>query len=368
MSALSPIPQDCVTQGNVTPAMRQWMLNSLVDAIGFDNAITALQAARAPRNLVLNGDFAVWQRGTSFAGASGNKWADRWGASRFGALNYSMSQQIGGGPAGFQFYGRLKRTAGDTGLTSIYLYQNMETRDSIPLAGSVVTFSAWVRSGANFSATGANLHVGINTGTGTDQNIAIGYTGLTTPGLAEKVITTGWTRVSVTATIPANATEICPFIGWTPTGTAGANDYIDVTGLQLEFGSAPTAFDYRPFGEQLARCQRYYQKSFPYAVTPAQNAGTAGVCGYVTTAAGASGNYGSSFAYPTRLRVNPAMTFYNPSAANAFAMNVITGTSGAATTTTGFSSDSTFHCYTVGVAGWAVGQLIGVHWTADAEL
>jgi len=40
-------------------------------------------------------------------------------------------------------------------------------------------------------------------------------------------------------------------------GTNGATFYI--TGVQLEVGSTATSFDYRPYGTELALCQRYYE-------------------------------------------------------------------------------------------------------------
>jgi hypothetical protein len=44
-------------------------------------------------------------------------------------------------------------------------------------------------------------------------------------------------------------------------GTSSATFYI--TGVQLEKGSTATSFDYRPYGTELALCQRYYYKNFP---------------------------------------------------------------------------------------------------------
>jgi hypothetical protein len=60
------------------------------------------------------------------------------------------------------------------------------------------------------------------------------------------------------------------------TGTSGATFYI--TGVQLEKGSQATAFDYRPFGTELALCQRYYETSYPSTVAQGTN-------GYVGPAA-----------------------------------------------------------------------------------
>jgi len=50
-------------------------------------------------------------------------------------------------------------------------------------------------------------------------------------------------------------------------GTSGATFYI--TGVQLEKGSTATSFDYRPYGTELALCQRYFEKSFNVSVAPA---------------------------------------------------------------------------------------------------
>jgi hypothetical protein len=79
-------------------------------------------------------------------------------------------------------------------------------------------------------------------------------------------------------------------IQYTPVGTAGANDYFDITGIQLELGSVPTSFEVRPFSVELQMCQRYYEKTYSMNVAPGTNsssglyyitAGTDGGTGYV---------------------------------------------------------------------------------------
>ena len=44
----------------------------------------------------------------------------------------------------------------------------------------------------------------------------------------------------------------------TPVGTAGANDYYEIAGVQLEIGSVATPFEHRTFQEEELRCQRYF--------------------------------------------------------------------------------------------------------------
>lgn len=43
-------------------------------------------------------------------------------------------------------------------------------------------------------------------------------------------------------------------------GTAGTNDWIEVTGLQLEVGSAPSEFEFESYETTLRKCQRYYEQ------------------------------------------------------------------------------------------------------------
>jgi hypothetical protein len=63
-----------------------------------------------------------------------------------------------------------------------------------------------------------------------------------------------------------------PTGSFSTTGTSGATLYI--TGVQLEKGSTATSFDYRPYGTELALCQRYYEQSSTYI-----SGGIAGVTG-----------------------------------------------------------------------------------------
>jgi len=107
--------------------------------------------------------------------------------------------------------------------------------------------------------------------------------------------------------------------------TNGATFYI--TGVQLEKGSTATSFDYRPYGTELALCQRYYQ-------TYSDRANTKG--SYYTVNAGkVSGNLAPL------MRASPTTTLTGTSY-EYVGIGAVTGTNGAvSTTTTGYYFDAT---------------------------
>ena len=253
-------------------------------------------------NPVLNSAMSVWQRGTSFAIPSGaNTYTtDRWACFR-GATGVTVSRQTVSDTTNLpfiQYVARVQRDSGNTSTVVPYLAQNFETVNAIPYAGKTVTLSFYGRRGANYSAANNYLTLQFLTGTGTDQSW-LGYTG-TSFALNQNdiVLTTTIQRFSYTFTIGATATEFAPVFSYTPVGTAGANDWFEVTGVQLDVGSV--ALPFRTNGEtiqgELAACQRYY-----FLTSSADGAFTQYGTGqaYSTSAAKFSVNF------PTAMRIAP---------------------------------------------------------------
>jgi hypothetical protein len=218
-------------------------------------------------NPVLNSAMQVWQRGTSFAyAAAGLYTADRWYTDGTGS-NRTISRQVTNDTTNLpfiQYCTRIARDSGNTTTNSMNFYQAFETINSVPFAGKTVTLSFYARAGANFSATSSAITVQLKTGTGTDQNVrTTGYTGEATPINSTATLTTTWQRFTYSATLAATVTELGPLfnIGWS--GTAGAADYAEITGVQLEVGSVATPFKTNgaTFQGELAACQRYYYRS-----------------------------------------------------------------------------------------------------------
>lgn len=217
------------------------------------------------QNPIINSSFQVWQRGTSFTNCSSVYVADRWFSYTNGVTTgRTITRQTTSDTTNLpfiQYCARVARDSGNTNTSGITLSQPMETVDSIAFAGKTVTLSFYARRGANYSAASDALIVYLVTGTGTDQNQqGSGYTGQALPINSSATLTTTWQRFTFTGTIAQTATEICPVFVHIPVGTAGANDWFEVTGVQLEAGSVATP--YRTYSAtlagELAACQRYY--------------------------------------------------------------------------------------------------------------
>jgi hypothetical protein len=213
-------------------------------------------------NGIINGGVDIWQRGTSFALTSPGVayTADRWLGRQLGT-NVTYSQQASG-LTGIQYGLRIQRPVSTTGVNDQPIYYQFETPDSYRFAGQTVTLSFYAKAGANFSATSSIMNSAIYSGTGTNQNITSGaYTGQATVASQNNTLTTSYQRFSVTGTVGATATQIAIVLSATPTGTAGANDWYEITGLQLELGSVATSFKRAGGGTlqgETALCQRYY--------------------------------------------------------------------------------------------------------------
>jgi hypothetical protein len=217
--------------------------------------------ATVQANPVLNSAMQVWQRGTSFS-ANGYT-ADRWYGSM--PATASTTRQATGDTTNLpniQYCARVQRNSGSTSTSGLSLSQSMESINSIPFAGKTITLSFYARAGANYSG-GTSFITQVRSGTGTDQNLEItGYTGTNSFISNFQALTTTWTRYSYTGTVPTTATEIGIYTGYTPSGTAGAADFYEITGVQIDVGNV--ALPFRTNGAtlqgELSACQRYYQR------------------------------------------------------------------------------------------------------------
>lgn len=214
------------------------------------------------KNSIINGAFDIWQRGTSFAVNAAAYTTDRWMGYR-GVAGMTVSRQSTNDTTNLpfiQYCARVQRDSGNTSTSSLQFTSPVETSNVYRYAGQTITMSFYARAGANYSPTSSALGVFLSTGTGTDGNPLTGYTGQTNTISQTATLTTTWQRFSYTATLTSTTTQMAPYFLASVTGTAGAADYFEVTGVQLEVGSQASPFTRAgaTIQGELAACQRYY--------------------------------------------------------------------------------------------------------------
>ena len=278
--------------------------------ISYGGSSRWMQAMPKPnRNIVINGDFSVAQRSTgSVALTTGSAYgsADRWLASQATSASGSVQQITTSLPTqatnGVTFRTGLRfgRTASATTTGIIQLSTAFETVNSIKLQSKPVTLSFWAKAGANYSSASSALTAQVWTGTGTDQaaNNFGAWTSGAQPINSTATLTTSWAFYSYTGTLSATTTQVGINLAYTPVGTAGADDNVYITGVQLEVGTAPSEFEFREFGDELRRCQRYY--------VMIANANTLPIC--IASAYSTSAVYGV-FTLPVSMRAAPTKDF-----------------------------------------------------------
>jgi hypothetical protein len=230
------------------------------------NGIAWSTAQTSNRNAVINGAMQVAQRGTTFTGLTSFQYSlDRWKAFRLSGAPYNISQQATSDTTNLpniQYCARVGRATSNTDVQILFFTQSLESLNSRAFAGRVVTVSFYARKGANFSAASDALKVEVNTGTGTDQDVINGFTGQASPINQTATLTTTWQRFTYTSsTLSTSMTQLGVNFYYTPVGTAGAADYYEITGVQLEAGAVATPFESEDYGTTLAKCQRYYYRT-----------------------------------------------------------------------------------------------------------
>jgi hypothetical protein len=234
-------------------------------------AVRTAQVGAAPlfagKNAIINSAFDVWQRGTSLASTAAYNYytADRYPFNFGTNTTATISRQLTNDTTNLpfiQYCARMQRNSGATTVANLAIHYTLENQDTNRFIGQSVTFSFYARAGANYSSASNVLNIAFASGTGTDQSIANGLTGQTNFITSTATLTTTWQRFTYTGTVPTTAKQIGFFAYAVTSGTAGANDYYEMTGLQLELGSTATAFARNATTSQgeLAACQRYYYR------------------------------------------------------------------------------------------------------------
>lgn len=302
------------------------------------------------KNRIINGDFRIDQRNAGASVTITNTGAttytlDRWFAYGSVTSKFSVQQNAGSvtPPVGFSNYlGCTSASAYSVGASDVFLIgqsiegfntsdlnwgtanaktvtlsfqvyssltgtfggalKNSANNRTYPFSYSVPVANTWTSISVTIAGDTSGTWIRATNGIGVQVNFSIG-TGSTGSGTAGAWSSTNYSSAT-------GATSVV--------GTNGATFYI--TGVQLEKGSTATSFDYRPYGTELALCQRYCFK-----LQTTSNYGPYGM-GHGT---GGTTNFRTIIKYPVTMRAQPTLSF---SAANTFQWgfgNVLTAISAA---------------------------------------
>jgi hypothetical protein len=220
----------------------------------------------AGKNGIINGGMDIWQRSTSnasFAVASSGSYvtADRWNIGSSASVNLASSRQAAD-TVGTSYALRYGRVSGQTATGIVRASNVLESISSTTFTTNTsITLSFNAKKGADAPST---LTCYVYWGFGTDQTATQIYSGWTSAGFNSQAntVTTSSQKFSFSTAVPANATQVAVLFDYTSTGTAGANEWMQIEKVQLEVGSVATQFT-RAGGTiqgELAACQRYYYR------------------------------------------------------------------------------------------------------------
>jgi hypothetical protein len=314
------------------------------------------------KNLIINGSMICSQRGSSHT-TEGYGSLDRYYLALSGASGVTMSQQAFStadrNSLGFEKYLKLAVT---TANNNCGVYQYIEASNAVSLIGNKATLSFYAKgtnpAGGSFTMQPAWYN---KSSGGGDNAVAQSLT-----------VTSSWVKYSFTFDIPAPANTVIDNNAYLshsfaqPSGDTSTTAWeLNLAGLQFELGDTATPFEHRSFGDELARCQRYYEK---INVKGYFSAGVAG---------NASSTYGASVSMSVGKRSTPTITL--PAAGNTTGQISFTNGTANFPTTIGtnsvaFVTDNRFSIRGTGYGGLTAGQVSlmyaggTVSLEADAEL
>jgi hypothetical protein len=274
-------------------------IRALGDAI--DTSLWNVGFGQAGKNKILNGDFGIWQRGTSFANpANFSYFADRfYSVSNNSGGTVTLSRQTftpGTAPvAGYEgeYYFR-SVGASPTGASFNTWGQKIE--DVRTFADQTITISFWAKADSSRSVTPKIVQ---NFGSGGSAEVNTNGSAIT--------LTTSWVRYSQSFTVPSisgKTVGTSSFLALEVSQPVNVSHTLEYWGIQAEYGSKVTPFETATgtIQGELAACQRYYVRW----ENPNDNYPNFGVGSSISTTVN-----NVVVVFPTQMRVKPTTLDYS---------------------------------------------------------
>ena len=228
-----------------------------------DTSITPTQIATstflANRNRIINGNFDVWQRGTSFAGVTATGYqADRWEVQPAAGCTMTIDRQAftaGQTDVPYEPSYFLRADITTAGSANAEISQKIE--DVRTFAGQTVIASFYAKSTAGTPTLNCRFH----------QDFGSGGSTRVTTGISAKVLSSSWQKFTFTLALGSltgktigTSSYLAFNFYWDNSSTS--ND-VDLAQVQVEAGSVATPFEFKHYAQELPACQRYYTRFSP---------------------------------------------------------------------------------------------------------
>ena len=353
------------------------------------NAFNALTGAVGADNDIINGALNVWQRGASFPAITTTSYfADRFQYTRVGAMVFTISQDSdvpGTTPFDVNYSMKIDCTTVDVSLAVgdyALVRQPMEGYDFKKYVGGYGTLSFWVK------ATKTGVYCVSFRNSGIDRSYVAEYTVNATATWEYKTITIPFDYSGGTW---AYTSGVGIYIGWVlaagsdwevaapDTWEAGnlistsnqvngcdnvANDFF-LSKMRFELGQVATPFIVPNITDDIAKCERFFSKSYGVGTTPGANTVNGAIYSRYSAAVG---NRPGNARFPVRMKGNPTVNLYSL----AGTLNRVSECDGGFTHVGNLTLDT--GAESIGQTGFGgvdlsgtSDSMLGYHYTADIE-
>lgn len=236
--------------------MRDWMLDQF--AVG--------------NNLLMNGNFDVWQRQVTFTPNDDTYIADRWNCLQEANTSWTFARDTAVPTSGSKYS---LKCSNSTANNQCGIVQILEAKDAEQLAGQLVSLSFYAKT---VSSEISNLRCAVLSWSSTEDVVTSDVVSAWGQNGTNPTWATNWTMENTPVNLAltnsfqlftaenilidtASMKNIAVVI-WVDDGTITSGDDFWITQVQLNIGGTAAAFAPRPHAQEVALCQRYYEKSY----------------------------------------------------------------------------------------------------------
>lgn len=262
-----------VPSGNIIAGEGMVISGSSLSGRLLVNANLTFTGTASFRNKVINGNFDVWQRGTTVNNPSGvvfvaDRWGNFWNGGALGAVNrqaFTFGQTAV--PWNPKYYHQINITTASTPNDG-FVILGTRLESVAVLGGQTATLSFWAKADANRQIS-VELSQSFGSGGGASPEV----TGI---GATKVSVNTTWQKFTITVSIPSisgktigtNGVDGTNLNFWLDSGSdynarnaslGHQTGIFDIAQIQLEIGTVATPFENRLYPIELSLCQRYLQ-------------------------------------------------------------------------------------------------------------